>query len=114
MDEKMKILRFYASNTDRIGARPLYQHICIEAKNRGMLGATVYKGLMGFGASSKLMMDTFWEFTEKIPVVVEIIDTAEKIDSFIEVIRPVIEATHKGCLVVAQDVDVVFQKKGKK
>lgn len=112
MDGKLKLLRFYVSNTDKIGRCALYQYIAQEAKKYGLAGATVYKGIMGYGGSSNLVSDTFWMLTEKIPVVVDVVDEDVKIDAFVDYIRPAIEASPKGCLIVAQDVSLVLQKKG--
>jgi PII-like signaling protein len=114
MDDGMKMLRFYLSNTDKVGKNSLYQTIALEAKSFGLAGATVYKGIMGFGTSSRLVSDTFWMIAEKIPVVIEIIDETDKIERFAEHIKPLIASSPKGCLVVKLDVDVVIQKSGKR
>jgi uncharacterized protein len=112
MEGKLKLLRFYVSNTDKMGHGALYQFIAQEAKKCGLAGTTVYKGIMGYGGSSNLVSDTFWMLTEKIPVVVDVVDEAAKIDDFVHHISPLLDASPKGCLVISQDVDLVLQKKG--
>lgn len=111
-DVKYKVLRIYLSNTDKIKHTLVYEAIAFKAKQYGLAGATVYKGIMGYGASSSLNPVRFWELTEKIPVVVEIIDEESKINSFVEKIKPWLGLIPKGCLITCQDVDLIFLKKG--
>ena len=109
-----KVLRFYVSNTDMVKHVSVYETIAYEAKKYGLAGATVFKGVMGYGASSKLHSDKFWEIVEKVPVVVEIIDEEEKIDHFLEMTLPWLKALPKGCLVTCQDTLVILAKEGDK
>ncbi|HEY5570374.1 MAG TPA: DUF190 domain-containing protein [Bacteroidales bacterium] len=111
---EVKVLRIYISNTDKAEHTSLYEAIAFEAKRYGMAGATVYKGVMGYGASLELHSDKFWEITEKIPVIVEIIDQTEKIDSFSEHILPWIKSLSKGCLITSQKIDLILSKQGGK
>ena len=112
--KQTKILRIYVSNTDRIKHTSVYESIAFAAKRYGLAGATVYKGIMGYGASSELHSDKFWELTEKIPIIIEIIDDEEKINGFIEKILPLIQQLPKGCLVTCQNTEIVMIKKGNK
>lgn len=109
---RQKILKFYLSNTDVIKHDSLYETIATSAKHYGLAGATVYKGIMGYGQSSRLRSNKFWELNEKVPVIVEIIDEEDKLQNFLTNILPWIEKLPKGCLVTMQDVDIVLQKKG--
>lgn len=79
----------------------------------GIAGATVIKGVMGYGSSSIISTQKFWEFTEKVPVIVEIVDTAEKIDAFIEKILPYFESLPKGGLITVEKATIVKHKTGK-
>jgi PII-like signaling protein len=88
--------------------------IVFAAKRYGLAGATVKKGIMGFGSSSSVHYIKFWEFTEKIPVVVEIIDEAEKIDSFVQTITPWFELISYGCLITTEKANIVLYKTGKR
>lgn len=109
---KAKALRFYVSNTDVFKHESVYESITHAAIHYGLTGATVYRAVMGYGASNNLLSERFWEFNTKVPIVVEIIDEAEKIDAFLEKILPWIEGLPKGCLVTSQDVDILLSKKG--
>ena len=93
VNEEGILLKIYISNTDKFKHRPLYEIIVFAAKRYGITGVTVLKGIMGFGMSGKIYSGKFWEITEKIPLVIDIIDTPEKIDFFIEQISPYFETS---------------------
>ncbi|MFO7827716.1 MAG: DUF190 domain-containing protein [Bacteroidales bacterium] len=108
-----KILRIFASSTDRTGGDLLYEKIVYMAKEQNLAGATVFRGVLGFGASSVIHSSKFWELTEKLPVVIEIIDHSDKIDAFYLQIEPLLKEIPKGCLVTIDPVKVVLYKAGK-
>ena len=107
------MLRIYLSNTDKFKHNPLYEMIVYAARRQGLAGATVLKGVMGFGSSSIVRSVKLWDITEKIPVVIEIIDEDEKIRAFLETILPWFEKLRSGCLIATEKVHVVLHKKGK-
>lgn len=108
-----KLMRIFISSTDQFRHEPLYEVIVYAAKRNGLAGATVLKGVMGFGASSQMVSSArFWEITEKLPVMVEIIDESKKIEKFYEVIRPYFEKIRYGCMVTIEDVHVLMHKTG--
>lgn len=107
-----KILRIYLSNTDTLHHQSLYELIAREAQHFGLQGATVLNGVMGFGSSSKLRSNKFWELNVKYPMVVELIDEEAKLRNFLEEIRPQLDEVYKGIIVTLHDVEVVFQTKG--
>lgn len=111
---KAKILRFYISNTDVVKHSSLYEALAFEAKKYGLAGATIYKGIMGYGASSPLISDKFWEINYKVPVIVEIIDDEDKINHYLEVILPMIQQSPKGCMITCQDTTIILAKSGMK
>lgn len=110
----VKLLRIYASNTDKVKHTTLYEALAFAAKRYGLAGATVYKGIMGYGVSSELVSDKFWELTEKTPVIIEMVDEAEKIEQFILRITPWLEQLPKGCLAIVLDAETVLHKCGNK
>lgn len=113
-NDKVVRVRFYVSSTDKEGTLPVYESITLAAKRMGVAGCTVYRGIMGYGASSELRSDKFWELTEKLPVVVEIVDEEEKIEPLLQAIQPRLEALPKGCLITKERVDVLLVKQGNK
>ncbi len=107
------ILKIHASTTDRIGSKLLYQHIVELAREKGITGATVYRGIMGYGSSSKISSSTFWELTEKLPVVIELVDQTERLEEFYKGIEQELLQMPKGCLVVMEPATILLQKSGK-
>ena len=107
------VLKIYASTTDRVGFDLLYEYVVIAAKRKGIAGVTVCRGIMGFGLSSKQIESSrFWELTEKLPVVIEIIDKTEVLESFYLDIKAELEKASKGCLVTMHPIDIKLQKTG--
>jgi PII-like signaling protein len=102
-----------ASTTDRVGSKLLYQYLVEQAKEKGVSGATVFRGIMGYGTSSKIHSSRFWELTEKLPVVIEFVDKTEKLEQFYAEIEEELLNMPKGCLVTLEDTEVLLQKKGK-
>jgi uncharacterized protein len=113
-DDKVKRLRIYISSTDKFEHSPLYEVIVYAARKHGLRGATVLKGIMGYGASSEIYSNKLWEITEKIPLVVEIIDEPQKIDSFFESIKPLFEKIGKGHIITSDETTVLMHRPGKK
>jgi uncharacterized protein len=114
LNKEVKLLRIFMSNTDKFKNKPLYEVIVYAAQRYGIAGATVLKGVMGFGESSRVNSLKFWEISEKLPVVIEIIDDAKKIEGFFETIKPYFEKINKGFIVTIEKVNVVLYKTGKK
>ena len=107
------LLRIFVSSTDRLKQDLLSESIVFEAKKEGISGATVLKGILGYGASSVIHSYKFWEVSDKVPVVIEIIDEEEKIRKFYEIIRPQLESMRYGCLVTIEKIEVLLSKSGK-
>jgi uncharacterized protein len=108
------ILRIYASSTDRIGSRLFYEHMVHLAKEKGISGVTVYRGIMGYGSSSRhISSSRFWELTEKLPVVIEMIDKTEALEVFYKLIEPELLKMKKGCLATLEPVAVKLLQSGR-
>ncbi len=105
----------YASSTDKIGMKLLYEYLVHMAKENGISGVTVYRGIMGYGLSSKHISSTkFWELTEKLPVVIEMVDKTEILENFYKLIEPELLKMPKGCVVSLEQIKIKLLKKGKK
>ena len=109
-----KLLRVFTSSTDKFRHTPIYEVVVYAARRYGIAGATVIRGVMGYGSSSHVSSEKFWEISEKVPVIVEIIDDADKIEQFFDTIKPYLEMIRKGCIVTIEPVNVVFFKTGNK
>ncbi len=107
------VLKIYTSTTDKFGSRILYEHIVTLAKEKGISGVTVLRGIMGFGLSSThISTSRYWELTEKLPVVIEIIDKTEILKSFYKILEPILVQLPKGILVTLEPIAILLQKKG--
>ena len=106
-------LKIKASTTDRVGSKLLYQYLVEQAKEKGISGATVFRGIMGYGSSSRIHSSRFWELTEKLPVIVELVDETQKLKEFYKDIEAELLSMPKGCLVTLEPVSILLQKKGK-
>jgi uncharacterized protein len=82
------LLRIFIGEDDRIKGRPLYEAIVLKARAAGLAGATVLRGPMSFGKSSTLHTAKVLRLSEDLPIVIEIVDTQEKIDAFLPVLDP--------------------------
>jgi PII-like signaling protein len=81
-----KLLRIFVGESDRHEGRPLYQAIVERVRADGLAGATVLRGIEGFGADSRIHTSRILRLSEDLPVVIEIVDTAEKIDAILPVL----------------------------
>jgi PII-like signaling protein len=98
-----QILRIYIGESDCIHHRPLYEAIVLKAREMGLAGATVLRGAMGFGASSHLHTAKILRLSMDLPVLIEIVDTPEKIAAFL----PYLEESVKEGLVTLEDIRIL-------
>jgi PII-like signaling protein len=112
-ESKYSRLKIKASTTDKIGSKLLYQYLVEKAKEKGISGATVFRGIMGYGTSSKIHSSRFWELTEKLPVIVELVDETDKLEEFYRGIEDELMQMPKGCLVTMEATEILLQKRGK-
>lgn len=103
-----KLLRIFIGENDKYGGQPLHEWIIRKARERGMAGATVLRGLEGFGAHSRLHTAKILRLSSDLPIVVEIVDTEDKIESFLPLID---EAIGEG-LATIERVEVRFYRSG--
>lgn len=107
-------MRIYISSTDRHKESLLYEYIVFKAKEYNLAGATVMKGVLGYGASSVIHSYKFWEISEKVPVVVELIDQEEKVFAFYATLKSELEEMRYGCLVTTEAINILLYKSGAK
>jgi uncharacterized protein len=97
------LLRIFIGESDRWEHRPLYEAIVLKAREMHFAGATVLRGPMGFGKSSRLHTAKILRLSMDLPLVIEMVDSEEKIQSFL----PVLDTMLKGGLVTLEQVRVV-------
>src|SRR5271155_3015047 len=103
LEEKAQLLRIFIGENDRFGHHPLYEAIVLKAREQELAGATVLRGPMGFGHSSRLHTAKILRLSEDLPVVVEIIDSEQKIAAFL----PVLDGMMGSGLVTLEKVKVL-------
>ena len=86
-----ELLRIFIGESDRYEGKPLYEAIVRLARQRGMAGATVLRGLMGFGADSRMHTAKILRLSEDLPIVIEIVDKPEKIQEILPEIDKMIQ-----------------------
>jgi uncharacterized protein len=87
------LLRIFIGEADRQEGKPLYEWIILKARAQGLAGATVLRGIMGFGANTRRIHTfRFDSLSEDLPIIIQIVDTQEKLDKFLEQIEPHIKA----------------------
>ncbi|MGI6856458.1 DUF190 domain-containing protein [Mesorhizobium sp. 1B3] len=97
------LLRIFIGEDDRDDGRPLYEAIVLKAREMQLAGATVVRGGMGFGQSSRLHTTKILRLSEDLPLVIEIVDSEEKINAFL----PALEALMSSGLVTLEKVQVL-------
>lgn len=100
------LLRVFIGESDKAGGRPLYEVIVEDARKRGLAGATVVRGCLGFGANSRIHTSKILRLSEDLPVIVEIVDSAEKIEAFL----PGLESMVEEGLVTVEKVRVIVYR----
>jgi len=84
------LLRIFIGEDDKAGSQPLYEAIVLKAREMGLAGATVLRGPMGFGHSSVLHTTKILRLSQDLPLLIEIVDSEEKIRRFVAAIEPII------------------------
>ena len=108
LPEEGNLLRIFVGESDRHGGLPLYEWIVRQARERGLAGATVLRGVEGFGAHSRLHTAKVLRLSEDLPIVVEIVDSKEKIEAFL----PVIDASIPEGLATLEKVQIRLYRSG--
>jgi len=104
-----KLLRVFIGEQDKWQGRPLYEAIVQSARKQGLAGATCLKGFLGFGAKSHLHTAKLLRLSEDLPIVIEIVDSEEKIRQFL----PELEAMIGDGLITLERAEVLmYQAKG--
>ena len=109
LPENGHLLRIFVGESDKHDGTPLYEWIVLKAKEFGLAGSTVLRGIEGFGAKSRIHTAKILRLSEDLPIVIEIIDTIEKIEEFLPLVD---EAITEG-LATVEKVNIRFYRSGK-
>ena len=102
------LLRIFLGESDRWEHKPLYEAIVLKAREVHLAGATVLRGAMGFGKSSRLHTAKILRLSMDLPIVIEIVDSEEKIRSFL----PTLDSMLKGGMVTLEKINVIDYRAG--
>ncbi|MEZ5197395.1 MAG: DUF190 domain-containing protein [Bacteroidales bacterium] len=91
LPEEGQLLRIYLGESDHYKGKPLYEEIILKARELNLAGATVLRGIMGFGAGSRIHSVKILRLSEDLPVVIELVDTLEKINKIMPYLDEVVE-----------------------
>jgi len=102
-----KLIRIFIGESDKIGHIPVYEKIVLEARKAGLAGATVFKGVMGFGRNSVVHTSKILRLSEDLPLIIEIVDDIEKIEGFLQVLHDIFEEANSGGLITLEKADII-------
>ena len=108
-----KLLRIFVGESDRYHGRPLYEAIVHAAHELGLAGATVWRGIEGYGAASRIHTAKILRLSEDLPVLIEIVDTEEKIRAALPQFDAMIEAAGGGGLVTLEHAEIIKYTHGR-
>jgi uncharacterized protein len=103
LPQQASLLRIFIGESDRFEHKPLYEAIVLKARELHLAGATVVRGSMGFGKSSRLHTSKILRLSMDLPVIIEIVDSEENIQRFL----PILSEMMKGGLVIVEQVRVI-------
>jgi PII-like signaling protein len=107
IEGEAKLLRIFIGESDLLNHVPVYEKIVLEARKAGLAGATVTKGIMGFGGSSRIHTAKLLRLSEDLPLVVEIVDEGKKIEKFIPILDELFEAANSGGLITIEKASII-------
>ncbi|HEY9784760.1 MAG TPA: DUF190 domain-containing protein [Candidatus Obscuribacterales bacterium] len=91
LPENGHLLRIFVGESDKHDGKPLYEWIVRKAKEQGLAGATVLRGMVGFGAHSQIHTVKLLDLSTDLPIIIEIVDELQKIEDFLNVVDSVIQ-----------------------
>ena len=103
---KAVLLKIYIGESDKYKGKPLFQYLMGFLRKNGIYGATVMRGITGFGATSRVHTSSILRLSTDLPVIIEVVDSEEKIEE----IKPLLEEIIDGGLVTQQDVEICFYR----
>ena len=108
LPEEGKLLRIFIGETDTYKGKTLYEAIVLEARKLNLAGATVFRGIMGYGATSRIHSLKLLRLSEDLPVMIEIVDTEENINK----ILPFLDENVKEGLITMEKVSIIKYRHG--
>ena len=114
IEGEAKLLRIFIGEADKVSHSPVYETIVTEARKNNLAGATVYKGIMGYGGNSRIHSAKILRLSEDLPLVVEIVDEEKKIEEFIPIVNKIFEDANCGGLITIERAEIIKYTSTKK
>jgi hypothetical protein len=109
LPEKGQLIRIFIGESDMCNGHPLFEEIVMQARTLNLAGATVLRGIMGFGAASRIHTSKILRLSDDLPIVVEIVDTPDMIEKII----PFLDENVKEGLITIENVNVIKYRHSK-
>src|SRR5947207_9855673 len=113
LERDSRLLRIFIGELDKSGHAPLYEALVFAAKKQGIAGATVMRGILSYGASSRIHTAKLLDLSFDLPIVVEIVDQEDKINQYLETANTMIEEAGCGALITIEKAEVIHYKSKK-
>jgi uncharacterized protein len=110
LDRDSKLLRIFIGELDKSHHTPLYEALVRAARKQGIAGATVFRGILSYGASSRIHSAKILDLSFDLPIIVEIVDHADKIEQYLETANQLIEEAACGALITIEKAEVIHYK----
>ena len=107
IEGEAKLLRIFLGESDVSHHTSVYEQIVIEARKAGLAGATVFKGIMGFGGTSRIHTSKILRLSEDLPLIIEIVDEEDKIQNFLPTITKIFEDSNCGGLITIEKATII-------
>ena len=108
-----RLLRIFVGESDHAAGRPLYEAIVLKARELGLAGATVWRGIEGYGAASRIHTAKILRLSEDLPILIEIVDTEEKIRAALPHLDSLMEAAGCGGLITLEYAEIIKYTHGR-
>ena len=106
LPEQAQRIRIFIGENDKFENKPLYEQIVLKAREMELAGATVLRGVLGYGANSRIHSSKILRLSEDMPLVIEIVDTPDKINAFLQTIDHMVGEG----LITREPVQVIFYR----
>lgn len=105
--KEAKLLRIFVGESDKHHLVPVYEKIVLRAREEGLAGATVFKGIMGYGGKSRIHTSKILRLSEDLPLIIEIVDDEAKIENFLPVVDSLFSEAKCGGLITIERAEVI-------
>jgi len=107
IDGDAKLMRIFIGESDKSHSMPVYEKIVRVAKQSGLAGATVFRGIMGYGGTSRIHTSKILALSQDLPLIIEIVDKIEKIEKFLPTLNEIFESANCGGMITIEKTNVL-------